>query len=133
MDRLILSENEKRWTMWFFFLVNPLLLLLLYFLSGLHMVHWKYATLPEDTWDRGPGTSRRAGKRVRDRGVEDWGEEQPSSQFAYAAHPPLQTLHRELYAHFTLIPHYGDLPGGPVAKTPCSQCSRFGFNPWLGN
>ena len=26
-----------------------------------------------------------------------------------------------------------DFPGGPVAKTPCSQCRGPGFNPWLGN
>ena len=26
-----------------------------------------------------------------------------------------------------------DLPGGPVAKTPCSQCRGPGFNPWSGN
>ena len=26
-----------------------------------------------------------------------------------------------------------DLPGGPVAKTPRSQCRRPGFNPWSGN
>ena len=129
MDRLILSENEKRWTTWFFFLVNPLLLLLLYFSSGFHMVHRKCATLQEHTWERGPGT---ADKQGRGRGAEDWGE-QPSLQFTSAEHPPLQTLPRELYAHFTLILHYGDFPGGPVAKTSCSQCSRFGFNPWSGN
>ena len=27
----------------------------------------------------------------------------------------------------------GDFPGGPVAKTLCSQCSGPGFNLWLGN
>ena len=26
-----------------------------------------------------------------------------------------------------------DFPGGPVDKTPCSQCRGPGFNPWLGN
>ena len=26
-----------------------------------------------------------------------------------------------------------DFPGGPVAKTPHSQCSGPGFNPWSGN
>ena len=26
-----------------------------------------------------------------------------------------------------------DFPGGPVAKTPCSQCRGSGFNPWSGN
>ena len=26
-----------------------------------------------------------------------------------------------------------DIPGGPVVKTPCSQCRGHGFNPWLGN
>ena len=26
-----------------------------------------------------------------------------------------------------------DFPGGPVAKTSCSQCRRPGFNPWSGN
>ena len=25
------------------------------------------------------------------------------------------------------------LPGGPVAKTPCSQCQGPGFDPWSGN
>ena len=25
-----------------------------------------------------------------------------------------------------------DFPGGPVAKTPCSQCRGPGFDPWLG-
>ena len=27
----------------------------------------------------------------------------------------------------------GDFPGGPEAKTPCSQCSGPEFNLWLGN
>ena len=27
----------------------------------------------------------------------------------------------------------GDVPGGPVAKTPCSQRKESGFNPWSGN
>ena len=27
----------------------------------------------------------------------------------------------------------GDFPGGPVAKTPGSQCRGPRFNPWLGN
>jgi len=27
----------------------------------------------------------------------------------------------------------GDFPGGPVAKTLCSQSTGPGFNPWLGN
>ena len=26
-----------------------------------------------------------------------------------------------------------DFPGGPVAKTPHSQCRGPGFNPWSGN
>ena len=26
-----------------------------------------------------------------------------------------------------------DFPGGPVAKTPCSQCRGPGFDPWSGN
>ena len=27
----------------------------------------------------------------------------------------------------------GDFPGGPVAKTPLSQCRESGFDPWSGN
>ena len=27
----------------------------------------------------------------------------------------------------------GDLPGGPVAKTPWSHCRGPGFNSWSGN
>ena len=27
----------------------------------------------------------------------------------------------------------GDFPGGPVARTPSSQCRGPGFNPWSGN
>ena len=27
----------------------------------------------------------------------------------------------------------GDLPGGPVTKTPHSQCWGPGFDPWSGN
>ena len=27
----------------------------------------------------------------------------------------------------------GDLPGGPVVKTPLSQCRGTGFEPWEGN
>ena len=26
-----------------------------------------------------------------------------------------------------------ELPGGPVAKTLCSQCREPGFDPWTGN
>ena len=26
-----------------------------------------------------------------------------------------------------------DFPGSPVAKTPCPQCQRPGFDPWSGN
>ena len=29
--------------------------------------------------------------------------------------------------------HSRDFPGGPVAKTPHSQCREPGFDPWLGN
>ena len=29
--------------------------------------------------------------------------------------------------------HQGDFPGIPVAKTPCFQYIRPGFEPWLGN
>ena len=29
--------------------------------------------------------------------------------------------------------HHGNFPGGPVAKTPHSQCSGPRFNPWSGN
>ena len=28
---------------------------------------------------------------------------------------------------------YRDFPGGPGAKTPCSQCRGPGFSPWSGN
>ena len=28
---------------------------------------------------------------------------------------------------------YWDFPGGPVFKTPCSQCRVHGINPWSGN
>ena len=28
---------------------------------------------------------------------------------------------------------YKDFPGGPVGKTPCSQCRGPGFDPWSGN
>ena len=28
---------------------------------------------------------------------------------------------------------FGDLPGGPVAKTVSSQCKGPGFDPWSGN
>ena len=27
----------------------------------------------------------------------------------------------------------GNIPGGPVAEAPCSQCRGAGFNPWSGN
>ena len=33
---------------------------------------------------------------------------------------------------FVLKPAWGDFPGGLVAKTPCSQCRRSGFNLWSG-
>ena len=26
-----------------------------------------------------------------------------------------------------------EVPGGPVVRTPLSQCQRSGFHPWLGN
>ena len=26
-----------------------------------------------------------------------------------------------------------DFSGGPVIKTPCSQCRGHGFDPWSGN
>ena len=32
-----------------------------------------------------------------------------------------------------VVAGYGDCPGGPVAKTLCSQCRGPGFDPWLGN
>ena len=30
-------------------------------------------------------------------------------------------------------PLCGDFPGGPVAKSLCSQCRWPGFDPWSGN
>jgi len=41
-------------------------------------------------------------------------------------HVPVTQLQHE--KHFAR-----DFPGGPVAKTPCSQCRRPGFNPYSGN
>ena len=38
--------------------------------------------------------------------------------------------------HGPLLPQRlqkGDFPGGPVAKTPRSQCRGPGFDPWSGN
>ena len=38
-----------------------------------------------------------------------------------------------IYIYSVIFPpksDYRDFPGGPVAKTPCSQCSQLGFNPW---
>ena len=29
--------------------------------------------------------------------------------------------------------NFGDFPGGPVSRTPCSQCRGPGFKPWSGN
>ena len=29
--------------------------------------------------------------------------------------------------------YWRDFPGGPVAKTPHSQCRAAGFDPWSGN
>ena len=37
---------------------------------------------------------------------------------------------RENYKRDT---HEGDFPGGAVDKTPRSQCSGSGFDPWSGN
>ena len=34
---------------------------------------------------------------------------------------------------YIYIMKYRDFPGGPVAKTPCSQCGGPGFNPGSGN
>ena len=34
---------------------------------------------------------------------------------------------------FSIIRHYREFPGGPVAKTLYSQCRGPGFNPWSGN
>ena len=36
---------------------------------------------------------------------------------------------------FELAPQGEDVgfPGGPVVKTPCSQCRGPRFNPWSGN
>ena len=28
---------------------------------------------------------------------------------------------------------FGDVPGGPVTKVPCSQCRGPGFDHWFGN
>ena len=47
--------------------------------------------------------------------------------------------HKESYSDWTELNmmHYlnykSDFPGGPVSKTPCSQCRGLGFDPWSGN
>ena len=41
---------------------------------------------------------------------------------------------KSLYSTFIYFErNSGDLPGGPVAKTPYSQCRRPRFDPWSGN
>ena len=42
-----------------------------------------------------------------------------------------QNLERSPEVHQKIMD--GDFPGGPVAKTPCSQCRGPGFDPWSGN
>ena len=37
------------------------------------------------------------------------------------------------YFHVCLKTGFRDFSGGPVAKTPRSQCRGPGYNPWLGN
>ena len=41
----------------------------------------------------------------------------------------LINLEKIIYLNYV----HGDFPGGPVAKTPSSQCRGPGFNPWSGN
>ena len=43
------------------------------------------------------------------------------------------TQTRGLSGDWILYWKHRDLPGGSVAKTPCCQCKRRGFDPWLGN
>ena len=53
----------------------------------------------------------------------------------------LQCLHQKLVLyHSVSICRYlikrqnsWDFPGGPMAKTPCSQHREPGFSPWSGN
>ena len=45
----------------------------------------------------------------------------------------MTTIVSELEERTLEIIHSGDFPGGPVGKTPCSQCRGPGFDPWSGN
>ena len=47
--------------------------------------------------------------------------------------PAKGVLKGKLMVVNTYIKSKGDFPGGPVVKTPCSQCRGHGFNPWSGN
>ena len=42
-----------------------------------------------------------------------------------------RTMKERVWVHISNL--YWDFPGGPVAKTPHSQCRGPGFNPWPGN
>ena len=54
------------------------------------------------------------------------------SIFAYTCWPSVCLLWENVYSD-TLFLNWRDLPGGPVAKTPCSQCRGHGFAPWSVN
>ena len=39
----------------------------------------------------------------------------------------------QLKSNIKILINLKDFPGGPVVKTPCSQCRGPGFDPWSGN
>ena len=53
--------------------------------------------------------------------------ESHQANLAWASRPPATADHLSLKIILR------DFPGGPVGKTPHSQCRGSGFNPWSGN
>ena len=71
---------------------------------------------------------------------ENFGVLKLKLSMAYMARLTHWWLHVWSEVYFFLAPQisllripFEDCPGGPVAKTPHSQCRRSSFNPWSGN
>ena len=52
---------------------------------------------------------------------------------AFMTEWPGQRGNRDIPEKHSKDTHSRDFPGGPVAKTPHSQCREPGFEPWSGN
>ena len=103
-------------------------------------IQWRnnfFFSQTRDSWANLLGSSPPDGQRSTDRSwAQPEGESFLTDKKLLMVKPPSSSSsgHQQKgYLELNVEAYFGDFPGDPVVKTPCSQCRRPRFNPWSGN